>query len=208
MNPRLLLPLLFVAIVAVSCGDNSTTPPPTSGPVLGEPFTIEEGQSVTVAGTGYVFTLDAVIWDTRCPKNELCNWPGYADIHAAWSLEGDYSSLPRLIVSGAPSAANTDDYKLYYRGYTFRFLSLTPIPPDIDNSEPYVATILITDNEPEATVNGQVEIGGLPELGTGLSTPMYIEHSHIVGDTLELIFSNSDTSDRPFFFAYMEPITS
>lgn len=207
MNPRLLLPLLFAAIAAVSCGDNSTTPPPTVGPELGEPFTIEEGQSVTVAGTDHVFTFGGVIWDTRCPKNELCNWPGYADIHATWSPEGEYSFLPRLIVSGAPSAASTDEYKLHYRGYTFRFLGLTPVPPDVDNSELYVATILITENEPKATVNGQVKIGGLPDFGTGLSSPTYIKHSRIVGDTLELIFSIPEHSDRPFFFAYMEPVT-
>ena len=113
----------------------------------------------------------------------------------------------RLIVSGSPTASSAEEYKYFYRGFTFRFLGLTPVPPDVEDGAPYVATMLITDGEPQLTVNGQIKIGGLPDFGTGLSSPTYIKNSHIVGDTLELIFSIPEYTDRPFFFAYMEPVT-
>jgi hypothetical protein len=208
MKNRLILLSLCSLIVTLtfSCGDNSAIPEPPSKPSLDRVFVVQEGDTVTLEDTEYSFGFQCVIWDTRCPRNEVWNWPGYADIAADFSGIPQSLSFPmRLVVSGDTSAANADQLKYQRNGFTIRFLALTPARPILDSDKPYMGTFRITTDEPVRRVDGDVMIGGLPTPGHGLSSPFYIKHCHIVGDTLELSFLNTVSSDRPILYAYMEP---
>jgi hypothetical protein len=108
-------------------------------------------------------------------------------------------------VSGDASTAGAEQFKYQRDGFTIRFLGLNPSPPILNPNAPYEGTFQITSDETLSRVNGEVLVGGLPSHGHGLTSPSYIKHFHIIGDTLELSFTSAFSSNRPFFFSYMEP---
>jgi len=201
--------LISAVFLLAACGDKSTESVNPDGPALGESFTILEGDTVAIAGTAHHFAFLATIWDTRCPRTEVCNWPGYVDIVGLWIDDQSGSTIDmRLMLTGDGSAASIEEHKYQKGGYTFRLFDMSPYPLTSGQSQEtrYTAVISVSAGETETALNGRVKLGGMPESnGHGLSDPPYFRNARVVGDTLEVVLISPFNSDRDVVYAYMQP---
>lgn len=104
--------LLTLSALFVGCAE-----PATSGPRLGEQFTLDFGESATIGSEGLTLRFDDVISDSRCPSDVVCVRAGEAEVKLSVKKGGAESSL-LLVEQGLTSGLQVvkySDYSIEFR---------------------------------------------------------------------------------------------
>jgi hypothetical protein len=114
---------------------------------IGEPFTLTVGASELVGPAGLRVGFDAIVGDSRCPRNVTCVWEGVATAGVWAELPG----LDRETLLLSTMDALTFVQERPYSIYRIRLLDVAPYPLDPGGIDPadYVITVV-------------VNLGGLP----------------------------------------------
>ena len=104
----------------------------------GQSFSLPEGKTATVNGTGVKITFTSVKTDSRCPTDVQCVWAGEAKIELSVSAGG---AAETKIVSLTPP-----DNETTVGDTRIRFVGLLPVPRQADRDKPreYVAQLVVT----------------------------------------------------------------
>ncbi|NGP89939.1 hypothetical protein [Fodinibius halophilus] len=126
------LVILLIISVLLNC-ENTKSP---VQPKIGEEFTIEYGQEITIPEEGITLRFNDVLTDSRCPQGVSCIWLGNAEI--VIELNDTKANLNTLL---EPNQVRFSEYKV-------QFLSLKPYPKhdvELENKD-YFAKLLISKN--------------------------------------------------------------
>jgi len=87
---------------------------------LGETFTIQVGESVSVSGAGLALTFGAVVEDSRCPPGVMCIQAGNGVISVTVAKPGAAPASLTLNTTEGPASArygaNTIELVQLFRG--------------------------------------------------------------------------------------------
>lgn len=139
-----LLALVTVALLIVAaCGSDDPTPTPTLTPeptptlnsgedetILGEPFTLKVGQSVTLAEAGMTLSFVSVTQDSRCPSDVTCVQAGSGTVAlTVVRTDGQRDELRLPIGSGGEFTARSPDFAITVSNLLPYPVSTLPIAP-------------------------------------------------------------------------------
>lgn len=125
---------------------NPKSPPSASDAVLGQPFALKVGESVSFPELDLTLTFEAILEDSRCPANVTC-------VHAGWAtalLSGSYSSEPLGEVELTLPAARPEYFDtLALDGLTLQLQTVAPYPANPGDIDPdaYTITLLLAAAE-------------------------------------------------------------
>jgi len=166
------------------------------------PFQIKHGQTVSVSRTGISVEFSGDVYDSRCPANAYCIWPGYASIRLELKKDSEnvIIELATDIYGGATPPAFVD-----VLGYRFRLTSLMPYPGSTGpiKLEDYVATIEVTELPGENPIS-QVILTDI-QFWVIEQFPYVLDSAGITGDTISLWINYSGGCTQHFFQLYMSP---
>ncbi len=131
--------------------ESTTQLPQTMGVNLGESFTLQAGETVTVADTEMRLTFTAVVEDSRCPTMVSCFWTGRAVIEMDVQMGDDAPQTITFDTNPAPTEL-LDTITVY--GYTIHLERLDPYPEHPDNPiafADYYATLVVSQGAEEPT---------------------------------------------------------
>ena len=134
MLRSLALAVALLNLSAAGCSTSSetqeaspgTAPASVRDAATGEPFLLDEGDAVQVAG--HALRFDSVVEDSRCPANTSCVWEGRAKIQLTASSPTGASESAILTVppSGAMRDGETATWEI--GGVVVDLLALSPYP--------------------------------------------------------------------------------
>lgn len=128
----------FVVIVTFSETASAVSPPRTV--FLAKDFSLNNGQVVTVDGTGIRVTFRTVLEDSRCPVGVKCVWAGNAKV--SLEIEGTAAGRTNIILN-----TELEPRMMQLDAYEIRLISLAPTPREgisIAASE-YFATLQVVE---------------------------------------------------------------
>ena len=125
---RILILLILAAVACTPMGSASEEATATPNTVaLDQAFSLKVGETVTVAGENLMLRFDAVLEDSRCPKDALCVQAGQARIAAQAQQLGKSTATLELILNPAMNAN-----RAMYEGYEIQLTRLDPYPEASD----------------------------------------------------------------------------
>ena len=141
----LFLSLAFVLAVIFLSGCTAPTPGVTV--TIGQPFTLEIGQSAVVQNEGIRIYFVNVSADSRCPSGVQCIWAGEAVIN----LEAEKGGQMKEVVLSFPGKPR---YRLFEK-YDLEITSIEPYPKEGQeiNLWEYKAAFIITEAKSGSEVN-------------------------------------------------------
>lgn len=126
-----LAPILLV--LACNTGPNGPSAHQT-GP---DEYAIPLGQSLVVPGTVFEVGFQALLGDSRCPKDVVCVWEGEGRVELGLTM-GDGPTMPFELNTRGPLSVT-------HAGYVVTLLALDPYPVSTEHHPPadYVVRVRI-----------------------------------------------------------------
>jgi hypothetical protein len=123
-------------------GTSEPTPLASEAPLpLGEPFTLQEGETAAIAGSLGV-TFESVVGDSRCPVDVDCVWAGNAEIVLEVAKDGEEPASIHL------NTLRDRGTEARYLEYTIELVDLEPKPrTDAPKDVPYRAELIVRQSE-------------------------------------------------------------
>lgn len=120
---------------------------------LGEPFVVQQGQTVALDENQMRVTFEEVTRDSRCPADVICAWSGIVDVQLRVEMTGHPAQQMRLggatnsegVVLG-PVVEASGPTAAWYADYTITLQQVTPYPAHANPSSPpeaYAVTLLV-----------------------------------------------------------------
>jgi len=132
--------LLILSAFLIGCADEDITRAP-----LGTVFTINYGQTIAIEDEGVRIGFSGEIYDSRCPANAYCFWPGQVEIEL-WMKAEDMDTVYSTAILFSNEPAYLDYNKpAVFPCYEVELLSLSPYPIDPGNIplRQYSATVRV-----------------------------------------------------------------
>ncbi|NIP43704.1 MAG: hypothetical protein GWO41_13230 [candidate division Zixibacteria bacterium] len=186
----LMIPIIFL----LGCSDSSFQAQ------VGETVDIKYGNSVYISDAGLTISFDGDVFDSRCPMNAYCIWPGQAEVEFMIQKEGEDAVISTAILNAVDKPAK-------YPGYEIHMLWLEPYPVapvDIDNSS-RIVTIRV--NESDAGNEPGIDTVHFSEMPPSdlMVDAFELKDASINGDILTLTVSYSGGCKDHDFTLYMAP---
>ena len=136
----------WLGLLAACAPGGTPAPEPTVTPVvaaLDQPFTLPNGQSISLAAEGLTVRFNGVSEDSRCPTKVACVWSGRASV----SVTIKQTNRPALAHTLSTRSTPAPTERLFYLDYTLTLVEVTPRPDEPGSTIPadqYAATFNIT----------------------------------------------------------------
>jgi len=112
-----------------------------SGALLGQNFTLKQGESLQISEGQLVVGVIEVLEDSRCPAGMECFWEGNAKVLVSVG-EQEFTLTIGKLLEGDQNAVELGN------GLSMRLLRLDPYPEGGEGSKDYLVTLII---EPESS---------------------------------------------------------
>jgi hypothetical protein len=154
--------MIYATLALAACVPSTTqTPVPSVTPAprtvaLDQEFALKIGEPIAIAGADLTLRFDAVLEDSRCPKDALCVQAGQARIAAQAQQAGKATATLELILNPALSANHAT-----YEGYQVQLRKLDPYPETTDTKtaeDEYEATFVVTRETAESTPTADPDV--------------------------------------------------
>jgi hypothetical protein len=139
--------LILLGALPGCAGAGTPTPPLPDGPAepaLGDAFTLQVGQEVSISGENLHVRFDGVTEDSRCPAMVTCVWTGEARVVMKVWQDGEAPVTLDFNTNPAPSE---NRQALTYSSYTIRLDAVEPYPQTPDRPiapDEYRVTLQVT----------------------------------------------------------------
>jgi hypothetical protein len=135
--------LILICLAVSACQAGGKSSASESQPaVIGQPFQVRGGQTITLANANLSVRFTAVVQDSRCPKAVQCVWSGRAVIR----LNLQSGSQPAADLDMALNLGQAGP-EMTYQGYRVTLQILDPYPEQAGQTialGDYIATLVIT----------------------------------------------------------------